>query len=83
MVMGSIIKTIPREAYKYIGNGYEQDGKLNLMIVMEDGCDAEELMKSPLAPPSDETLAAVAREVCSQGVWPCFDGASIRQTMGI
>lgn len=70
----SIINCIPRDAYEYIGNGYEKDGKLNVMIVMAAGRDEKELMKTPVTP-SDKTLADVARRVCTPAIWPSFDGA--------
>lgn len=69
-----IIKCIPRDSYKYIGNGYEKDGTLNLMIVTETGYDEKQLMKSSVTS-SDETLADVGRRVCTPAIWPCFDGA--------
>ena len=70
----SIINCIPRDAYEYIGNGYENDGKLNVMIVMAAGRDEKELMKTPVTP-SDKTLADVAHRVCTPAIWPSFDGA--------
>ena len=70
----SIIDCIPRDAYDYIRNGYEKDGKLNVMIVMATGHDEKELMKTPVTS-SDETLADVARTVCTPAIWPSFDGA--------
>ncbi|KAF8956303.1 hypothetical protein BDZ97DRAFT_1852344 [Flammula alnicola] len=69
----SIIERIPRDAYKYIGNGYEKGNKLNVMIVMEDGRDEKQLMKSPVTPSDDETLADIARRICTPAIWPCFD----------
>lgn len=68
----SIINCIPRDAYEYIGNGYEKDGKLNVMIVMAAGRDEKELMKTPVTP-SDKTLADVARRICTPAIWPSFD----------
>lgn len=69
-----IIQCIPRDAYKYIGNGYEKDGTLNVMIVIESGHDEKQLMKSSVTS-SDETLADVGRRVCTPAIWPSFDGA--------
>ncbi|KAF8881845.1 hypothetical protein CPB84DRAFT_1791503 [Gymnopilus junonius] len=69
----NIIYCIPREAYNRIGCGYGRNRKLILMIVMEDGYDPEELMKTPVDSSSDPTLADIAREVCTPGVWPCYD----------
>ena len=71
----SIINCIPRDAYEYIGNGYEKDGQLNVMIVMATGRDEKELMKTPVTPSVDGTLADVARRICTPAMWPSFDGA--------
>jgi hypothetical protein len=40
---------LPRDAYKYVQNDYESDNRINVMIVIEDGADEQELMKSPVA----------------------------------
>lgn len=69
-----IIECIPRDAYIYIGNGYEKDGTLNVMIVIETGHDEKQLMKSSVTA-SDETLADVGRRVSTPAIWPSFDGA--------
>ena len=69
-----IVETIPRDAYKYVQNGYESDDSINFMIVIEDGADEQELMKSPVWS-SDKTLAAIGRAVCTPGIWPSFDSA--------
>jgi hypothetical protein len=67
-----IVNTIPRDAYKYIQNGYKSDNSLNVMIVIEDGADKQELMKTPVAS-SDKTLADIGRAICTPGIWPSFD----------
>jgi hypothetical protein len=67
-----IIDTIPRDAYKCVNNGYESDDSINVMIVIEDGVDEQELMKSPVTA-SDKTLAAIGRAICTPGIWPSFD----------
>jgi hypothetical protein len=69
-----IVDTIPRDAYKCVQNGYESDDSINFMIVIEDGVDAQELMKSPVTS-SDKTLAAIGRAICTPGIWPSFDSA--------
>ncbi|KAF8950822.1 hypothetical protein BDZ97DRAFT_1892053 [Flammula alnicola] len=69
----SIIDCIPRDAYKYIGNGYEKDDNLNVMIVMEDGRDEKQLMNNPVPPSDDKTLADIARKICTPAIWPSFD----------
>ncbi|KAF8806197.1 hypothetical protein BYT27DRAFT_7168552 [Phlegmacium glaucopus] len=68
----SIIECIPRDAYKHIGNGYETNDKINVMIVIEDGRDEKELMKSSVIS-SDKTLADIGRKICTLAIWPCFD----------
>lgn len=69
-----IVETIPRDAYKCIQNGYESDNSINVMIVIEDGADKQELMKSPVAS-SDKTLAAIGHAICTPGIWPSSDSA--------
>lgn len=64
-----IVDTIPREAYKYIKCGVEQNGDLNLVMVLDDGYDAERLKKEPVDS-DDEMLAQAARDVLTAGVWP-------------
>ncbi|KAF9479925.1 hypothetical protein BDN70DRAFT_789614, partial [Pholiota conissans] len=68
-----IIKTIDRNAYKYIGTGFEQSGHTNLMIVMDDGYKAEMLMNTPMPDAYDANLRDIARSVCTPGVWPDYD----------
>jgi hypothetical protein len=41
---------------------------------METGCDEKELMKSPVTPSDDPTLADIARSICTPAIWPSFDG---------
>lgn len=69
-----IVETISRDAYKCVQNGYESDNSINVMIVIEDGADEQELMKSPVAS-SDKTLAAIGCAICTPGIWPSFDSA--------
>ncbi|KAF8151301.1 hypothetical protein B0H34DRAFT_727126 [Crassisporium funariophilum] len=44
------------------------------MIVLEDGFDEKELMKSPVTS-SDKTLVDIGHTICTPGIWPLFDGA--------
>ncbi|KAJ3511910.1 hypothetical protein NLJ89_g3824 [Agrocybe chaxingu] len=74
-----IVNTIPRGAYKYVQNGYESDGSINVMIVLEDGVDEQELMKSPVTS-SDKTLTAIGRDICTPGIWPSFDSLGSPKT---
>ncbi|KAF8175112.1 hypothetical protein BJ912DRAFT_989075 [Pholiota molesta] len=69
----AIIKCIERESYRYIANGFELNGDLNLIIVMAGGDDAVALTRMPMPESTDKMLLAIARDVCTAGVWPCYD----------
>ncbi|KAF8175120.1 hypothetical protein BJ912DRAFT_38608 [Pholiota molesta] len=73
----AIIRCIARDAYRYIANGFEPNGDLNLIIVMKGGNDAVALTQTPMPDSEDATLLDIARKVCTAGVWPCFDGACV------
>jgi hypothetical protein len=47
----------------------EDDGHLNLLLVLEDGYDKAALMKGGFEP-KDEKLAMIAKEVLTPGIWP-------------
>jgi hypothetical protein len=64
-----IINQIPETVYKYVGGGVEADGHLNLLLVLEDGYDKAPLTKGDFKP-EDETLAMIAKEVLTFGIWP-------------
>ena len=68
----AIIDCIPQTAYKYVGRGVESDGLLNLVVVIEDGCDEEALKKGSVEP-EDEILAKIAEDVLTPGIWPCSE----------
>jgi len=67
-----ILDCIPATAYKYIGLGVESDGHLNLVVVIEDGRD-EGVLKQGSLETNDETLAKIAEDVLTPGIWPCSD----------
>ena len=67
-----IISLIPRTAYKYIGAGFEEDGDMCLVVVMEDGWDKEELQKMDM-PFYEGMLAQAAERVLTPGVWLSSD----------
>jgi hypothetical protein len=75
----AIIRCIERDSYRYIANGFEPNGDLNLIIVMKGGNDAVELTQTPMPESEDATLLDIARKVCTAGVWPCYDGVSARE----
>jgi hypothetical protein len=68
----AILDCIPETAYKYVGCGVKSDGHLNLVVVIEDGCD-EEALKKESAEPKDEILAKIAEDVLTPGIWPCSE----------
>ncbi|KAF9479924.1 hypothetical protein BDN70DRAFT_878228 [Pholiota conissans] len=68
-----IVRNINRGSYKYIGTGYEPDGHINMMIVMDDGYNAAELMRTPMPPSEDGVLLSIARHICTPCVWPDYD----------
>jgi hypothetical protein len=74
----AIISCIERESYRYITNGFELNGDLNLIIVMAGGDDVVALTEMPMPESTDKMLLAIARDVCTAGVWPCYDGVSAR-----
>ncbi|KAI9443170.1 hypothetical protein H4582DRAFT_1922870 [Lactarius indigo] len=39
----SILAYVPDTAYKYVGYGAEPDGKINMVLVLEDGYDRKAL----------------------------------------
>jgi hypothetical protein len=69
-----IIEAIPESAYKYVGLGVEDNGGLNLVLVIDDGYDMSKLevcrwhgVKHP------DTLPKQALEVLTLGIWPSWD----------
>ncbi len=64
-----IITDIPETAYGYIGSGMEPDGKLNLVLVLEDGYDRKAL-HGIIVPP--DTLPKAALDVLTPGIWPSW-----------
>ena len=66
-----IIDSIPETAYKYVGNGLEPDGHLNLVLVIEDGYDEAALKASEVQRP--EMLPVGSLKVLTPGVWPTDD----------
>ncbi|PPQ93554.1 hypothetical protein CVT25_005521 [Psilocybe cyanescens] len=75
-----IVDTIPRDAYKRVQNGYESDNSLNVMIVLEDGVDEQELMRSPVTS-SDKTLVDIGCTICTPGIWPSFDSSIMAKSV--
>jgi len=64
-----IITHTPETAYEYIGSGTEPDGKLNLVLVLEDGYDRMAL-HGIIVPP--DTLPKAALDVLTPGIWPSW-----------
>ena len=67
-----VIDLIPRESYKYIGAGIEEDGDMCLVVVMVDGCDKEELEKMDMLV-CEKRLAQAVNSILTPGVWLRWD----------
>lgn len=65
-----IMSMIPREAYLYVGCGVEPNGRLNLVLVLEDGYDRTALDGIITAP---DTLPEASLNVLTPGIWPSRD----------
>jgi hypothetical protein len=67
-----IISVISSTAYKYIGAGFEENGDMVLVIVMDDGWDKVELQNKEM-PVCDRMLAQAAERVLTSGIWRRWD----------
>ena len=63
-----IIDRIPRDAYIGIGVGFEANGDVICVIMLEKGDDKEKLEEEPVHT-DDEMLAQIAKDVMTPGVW--------------
>ena len=66
-----IVERIPETAYKYVGCGVEPNGRLNLVLVLEDGYHKSKLQEIGVKPP--ETLPQQALQLLTLGIWPSSD----------
>jgi hypothetical protein len=60
-----IVRIFPRESYKYIGGGFESDGRLEFVVVLDEGNDKATLENSPM-PEFDQKGTG---EILTAGVW--------------
>ena len=67
----SMLRLLPRDAYKYV-TGANVDGKLKLMIVVNDG-DDEELLRNTFEISDDDQFRQAANSFMIPGVWPTHE----------
>ena len=67
----SILDLLPRDAYKYVTGG-NVDGKLKLVIVVNDG-DNEEDLRKHFKMPTDDQFRQAAQLFMIPGVWPTHE----------
>jgi hypothetical protein len=68
MIFLSVVELFPRGAYKYVGGGFEEDGSLSLVMVLDDGDDKAKLENSPMPEFNQMGLEATL----TAGVWKNF-----------
>jgi hypothetical protein len=69
--IGSILRLLPRDAYKYVAGG-KVDGQLRLVIVVNDG-DDEKKLRQTFKVPDDDQLRQAAHYFMTPGVWPTHE----------
>jgi len=67
---GPIINCIPRTAYIEIGAGYEANGEIVTVIVLEIGSASDkQTMEKEAVHTDDEALTQIAKDMLTPGVW--------------